>query len=121
MALFKRKPKSSEGEKSPVVPAPSQAAGVASEGVASVLLRPRVTEKATLLAEKHAYVFEVHPRAGKHAIAQAVKETYHVSPVRVNIVKLPAKRVFVRGKNGTAAAIKKAIVYLKHGDKIELV
>lgn len=121
MALFKRKSKLSEGEKSPTAPDSSRAAGALSVGVGSVLLRPRVTEKATLLAEKNAYVFEVHPRAGKRVIAEAVKETYRVSPVRVNIVKLPAKRVFVRGKNGTAAAIKKAVVYLKHGDKIELV
>jgi ribosomal protein L23 len=50
-----------------------------------------------------------------------VKEIYKVTPVRVNIVNLPAKIVFARGKTGRKSAIKKAIVTLKKGDKIEFV
>jgi ribosomal protein L23 len=37
----------------------------------------------------------------------------------VNIVKLPAKKVLSKGKQGTTARIFKAYVYLKKGDKIE--
>jgi DNA gyrase/topoisomerase IV subunit A len=39
----------------------------------------------------------------------------------VRIINLPAKKVFVRGKKGVQSSIKKALVYLKKGDKIEFV
>jgi ribosomal protein L23 len=39
----------------------------------------------------------------------------------VNIINLPATRVFVRGKNGVKSGVRKALVTLKEGDKIEIV
>ena len=90
-------------------------------GVSSVLLRPRITEKASMLAEKNTYVFEVHPKANKKEVAAAIMNAYKVTPARVHIVNLPAKKVFSRGKKGMQSGLKKAIVYLKHGDKIEFV
>ena len=89
--------------------------------VSSVLLRPRITEKASMLAEKNTYVFEVHPKANKKEVAAAIMNAYKVTPARVHIVNLPAKKVFSRGKKGMQSGLKKAIVYLKHGDKIEFV
>ncbi|MDE2188675.1 MAG: 50S ribosomal protein L23 [Patescibacteria group bacterium] len=90
--------------------------------IADILIRPRVTEKSTLLNEQaNVYAFEVRMNATKPMIAGAVKNLYKVTPEKVRIVSLPAKRVFVRGKRGRTAAIKKALVYLKKGDKIELV
>lgn len=86
-----------------------------------VLSRPRITEKATMQTERNAYVFEIHADATKKAVAHAIFETYKVKPTRVNIVKTPAKKVIVRGKRGKTAAIKKAYVYLKKGDKIEII
>lgn len=90
-------------------------------GVSSVLLRPRITEKASMLAEKNTYVFEIHPHANKKEVAAAITSAYKVTPARVHIVNLPAKKVFSRGKKGMQSGLKKAIVYLKHGDKIEFV
>ena len=90
-------------------------------GVSSVLLRPRITEKASMLAEKNTYVFEVHPKANKKEVAAAIMNAYKVTPARVHIVNLPAKKVFSRGKKGMQSGLKKAIVYLKHGDKIEFI
>ena len=87
----------------------------------NVLKHPRITEKAAILAEKNAYTFEIDPQANKIDVARAIKKVYNVEPVRVNIIKLPAKRVIVRGRRGVKSAIKKAIVYLKEGDKIEFV
>lgn len=89
--------------------------------LASILIRPRITEKATVQNEKGVYVFEVHAKANKKDVANAIFENYKVHPVAVNITKIPAKAVFVRGKVGKKAAIKKASVYLKEGDKIEIV
>jgi large subunit ribosomal protein L23 len=85
-----------------------------------IILRPRITEKAAVLSEKNVYVFEVSKEATKPTIARAVKQVYKVSPVRVNIVKLPAKKVISKGKKGTTKSIQKAYVYLKKGDKIEI-
>ncbi|MEN9649222.1 MAG: ribosomal subunit protein large subunit ribosomal protein [Candidatus Parcubacteria bacterium] len=86
----------------------------------AVIKNPRITEKATVSAEKNQFVFEVSPEATKASVAAAVKQLYKVTPVKVNIVRLPAKKVFVRGRAGTKSAIKKAYVFLKKGDKIEL-
>lgn len=87
----------------------------------NVLVRPRITEKAVLGADKSGvYVFEVMPKATKTQIAASVKAAYKVEPVKVRIAKIPAKAVFVRGKKGVKSGGKKAYVYLKKGDKIEL-
>ncbi|PIR40300.1 MAG: 50S ribosomal protein L23 [Candidatus Zambryskibacteria bacterium CG10_big_fil_rev_8_21_14_0_10_34_34] len=86
---------------------------------ANILLRPRITEKGSYLAESNVYTFEVAPLATKKEVFEAIKIFYEVSPVKVNIVKNPTKNVFVKGKRGTKAGVKKAYVYLKKGDKIE--
>jgi large subunit ribosomal protein L23 len=87
-----------------------------------IIKNPRITEKSGLQAEGFGvYTFEVMPSANKKSIAKAVLEIYKVKAVKVNIVNLPAKKVFSRGKIGRKASVKKAIVYLKKGDKIEFV
>jgi ribosomal protein L23 len=88
-----------------------------------ILSRPRITEKATMLVShaKPVYTFEVAQTANKTIVMAAIKAKYKVNPVKVNIVNLPAKRVIVRGKRGVTGAVKKAMVYLKAGDKIELI
>ena len=88
---------------------------------ASVLVRPHITEKAALLAEKNTYVFEVAKDTNKIEIAQTVKALYGVTPRSVNIVNLPNTRVFVRGKSGVKSGVRKALVTLEKGDKIELI
>ncbi len=88
----------------------------------NVLIAPRITEKAALGADKAGvYVFKVAGNATKASVAASVREAYGVTPERVNIARIPAKRVFVRGKRGVKSGGKKAYVYLKKGDKIELI
>lgn len=86
----------------------------------NVLLKPRITEKAALAADKGVYVFEVTPSATKQQIVGSVKAAYNVTPVRVRTARIASKAVFVRGKHGVKKGGKKAYVYLKKGDKIEL-
>jgi large subunit ribosomal protein L23 len=91
-----------------------------------IILRPRITEKSGIMSEPKdgraaVYTFEVRENANKPMISQAIKALYKVSPVKVRIVNLPAKRVFVRGKRGTSNGVKKAMIYLKKGEKINLV
>jgi large subunit ribosomal protein L23 len=90
-----------------------------------IIIRPRITEKSGIMsdpADGHAavYTFEVRKNANKPMIAQAIKALYKVTPMKVRIVNLPAKRVLVRGKRGTSNGVKKAMVYLKKGEKINL-
>jgi large subunit ribosomal protein L23 len=92
--------------------------------IANILKRPRVTEKATVLASGQnglVYTFEIPPAANKKQVMEAVKSYYKVTPVKVNIVNLPSRKVLVRGKIGTKTGVKKALVYLKKGDSIEFV
>ena len=87
----------------------------------NVLKRPRITEKAALGADKNnVYVFEVMERATKASISASIREAYKVTPEKVRVARIPAKKVFVRGKRGVKKGGKKAFVYLKKGDKIEV-
>lgn len=86
-----------------------------------VIIKPRITEKAGIMGQDHnVYTFEVSKNSTKDSISKAIKNLYKVTPVKVRTISLPAKKVFVRGKRGTQAAIKKALVFLKKGDKIDI-
>lgn len=88
----------------------------------NVLLRPRITEKAALGADKsNVYIFEVLPSATKKSISASVRDAYGIKPEKVRVVTIPSKQVFIRGKRGVKSGGKKAYVYLKKGDKIELI
>ncbi len=89
-----------------------------------VLINPHVTEKATDLSEQGVYAFNVNMRANKAQVAQAIEKFFKVKAVKVAvIVNMPkysrnprTNRVQVK-----KAGSKKALVYLKKGDKIEFV
>lgn len=87
----------------------------------TIIKNPRITEKGTNLSSNNAYLFDVTKNANKTEVKKAVAEIYKVTPVKVNILKIPVKKTFVRGKSGTRGGGKKAVVYLKQGDKIEFV
>ncbi len=87
-----------------------------------ILLSPRVTEKGAYLSALGAYVFNVATDANKKEIMDAVQEVFKVVPRKVTIVRVPQKRVMTRGSNrmGHTAGGKKAYVFLKKGETIEL-
>jgi large subunit ribosomal protein L23 len=114
MAIFKSKKKAEIAVEAP------KGAQTHQVSFAKFIRKPRITEKAGIAGEANIYTFEVDKNATKGKIKQAVKELYKVTPVKVNIINLPVKNVFVRGKFGTQAGIKKALVFLKKGDKIEI-
>ena len=86
-----------------------------------ILHRPHITEKASAGAEKGVYVFDVAKSATKREIAKAVAALYKVTPVKVAIVAIPRKQIIVKGRSGMSGGGKKAYVYLKKGEKIEIV
>lgn len=91
-------------------------------GVAHEIIRaPWFSEKALIITEKGVYTFAVPARATKADIAGAIKEIYKVTPRKIRVVNLPAKKKAMRTKRGVGvrAARRKAYVYLNKGDTIQ--
>jgi large subunit ribosomal protein L23 len=109
--------KNDKVEQSKAVAIPQGSFSNASEAI----IRPRVTEKSGILSQTGRYTFEVTTSANKQSIAKAVNALYKVKPVKVTVINTPAKNVFVKGRRGTVAGIRKAIVTLKPGEKIDFV
>jgi large subunit ribosomal protein L23 len=88
----------------------------------TIILSPRITEKGAVMAEQGVYVFNVAKDANKREIAQAISTLYKVTPREVRVARVPRKQVTTRNTNrkGMTAGGKKAYVYLKEGDKIEI-
>ena len=85
-----------------------------------VLVEPWITEKAHAGLVDNKYVFRITKDATKAQVKKAVEGFYKVTVEKIAVVNLlPKKRVYGRFE-GTKATIKKAIVTLKKGDKIEL-
>ncbi len=82
--------------------------------------KPLITEKSTDLMAVGKYVFIVKPTATKNEVKKAIKDIYKVDAAQVNIVRLPKKTRFYRGLSYQKAGLKKAIVTLKEGQKIDL-
>jgi large subunit ribosomal protein L23 len=87
---------------------------------AKIIIAPRITEKASMQSSANAYTFVVAKDATKHAILAEFKKEYKVTPKAINITNMPRQNTFIRGKWGTKAGLKKAIVFLKKGDTITL-
>ena len=97
-----------------------------------IIKRPLVTEKGTHQStQQHAatksaparggaYSFEVHARASKPEIKQAIEKTYNVNVVSVRTSNRKGKARRVRFKVGKTADWKKAIVVLDANSHIDL-
>ena len=85
-----------------------------------VLLRPVVTEKSTLLQEQDKYIFVVALSANKNMVKQAVQMAYDVKVSGVNIIKTHGKKIRYGPRYVKRPDIKKAIVTLKPGERIQL-
>lgn len=85
-----------------------------------ILIKPLISEKATMVNALNKYVFSVALKANKVEIKKAIEELYHVVPVSINILRSSGKLVRSNRGYGQRKAIKKAIVTLKKGDSIKL-
>lgn len=86
----------------------------------TLIIAPRVTEKASMQSTSNAYTFVVAKHADKVAIAKEIKAKYKVTPLKINITVIPRQYTFIKGKLGHSAGMKKAVVFLKKGDTIAL-
>ena len=90
----------------------------------SVLIKPIITEKATLGSETlNRYTFLVHPKANKVEIKKAVESAYGVSVKKVRTLNIGSERKIRFTKTGIqkgkTSATKKAVVQVSEGDTID--
>ncbi|YAI81575.1 MAG: 50S ribosomal protein L23 [cyanobacterium endosymbiont of Rhopalodia sterrenbergii] len=88
--------------------------------LADLILKPIVTEKATLLLEDNKYVFEVALKSTKSQIKAAIESLFEVSVLKVNTARPPRKKKRVGKFVGYKPLYKRAIVTLQEGDSIVL-
>ena len=88
--------------------------------ITTIIKKPRITEKASTMIEQNVYTFNVLDSANKTEIKKAIFALHKVKPVKINILPVVAKHIFSKGKSGVKSGGKKALVYLKKGDKIEI-
>ena len=86
----------------------------------SVVIRPLITEKATLLASERKYAFEVDRRANKNQIRTAVQMAFNVEVTKVNTLNVRGKRRSFGRRVSETRSWKKAIVTLAEGDTIQI-
>ena len=84
------------------------------------IIKPIITEKATVLSEQNKTVFQVHRGANKKNIKKNLEKIFKVKVTKVNIINLKPKKKFKQGKMSTKSGYKKAVVTLKKGQSIDL-
>ena len=86
-----------------------------------IIKKPWITEKAANQGVHRQYIFLVEKSATKPEVKKAVKELYKVDVTTVNMVNRPIKQKRYRGVLRNAdGGLRKAIVTLKEGQKIDL-
>ena len=87
----------------------------------SVLLKPLLTEKTTLVKDEARQVaFLVHTGANRMEIKKAVEQAFDVKVEAVNVVRHAPRNRERQGRVvGRKPGFKKAYVTLRQGDKIE--
>ncbi len=88
--------------------------------LADVIRRPLITEKATRALEINQYTFEVDHRAAKPDIKAAVEKMFDVRVLGVSTMNPPRRTRRVGRFAGKRSQVKKAVVRLAEGNKIDL-
>ena len=84
------------------------------------IIRPIITEKATILSEQNKTVFKVHNNANKKNIKKNIEKLFKVNVVKINIINSKSKQKIKQGKKSIKSGYKKAIITLKKGQSIDL-
>ena len=86
-----------------------------------IIKRVLVTEKSTAMASENRYALEVAPDARKPEIADAVEKKFGVHVLSVRTINVKGGLRYIRGTRRavTESTLKKAIVTLKDGERIE--
>ena len=85
-----------------------------------VIVAPVITEKATYATEMNQVVFKVRKDATKPEIKAAVERLFDVKVTGVNTLIRKGKRKVFKGQRGQQSDMKKAVVTLADGDRIDV-
>jgi len=85
-----------------------------------VIISPIITEKATIASENNQVVFKVRRNATKPQIKAAVEKLFDVKVTAVNTLLRKGKNKVFRGVRGVQQDVKKAIVTLADGHRIDV-
>ncbi len=86
----------------------------------SILEKPLITEKSTMMQEQgNRVMFQVKRSANKLQIKEAVQNIFNVTVLDVNTINVKPKTQRFGRHQGQTKAWKKAIVLLKEGDRID--
>ncbi|HBK34032.1 TPA: 50S ribosomal protein L23 [Candidatus Uhrbacteria bacterium] len=86
----------------------------------NIILRPLVSEKASILSSLSKYVFVVHENSTRLQVRSSIRSMYGVTPVSVRIQNQKGKSVHVGRRQGNRKNWKKAIVTLPKGKTINV-
>jgi len=85
-----------------------------------VIVAPVITEKATIASENNQVIFKVARTATKPQIKAAVESLFDVKVKAVNTLLRKGKVKAFKGVRGQQSDVKKAIVTLAEGHKIDV-
>lgn len=85
-----------------------------------VIVAPVITEKATMASEANQVIFKVRKTATKPEIKAAVERLFDVKVEAVNTLIRKGKRKVFKGRRGVQSDLKKAVVTLAEGHKIDV-
>jgi large subunit ribosomal protein L23 len=85
-----------------------------------VIIAPVITEKATMASEHNKVVFKVRRDATKPQIKDAVEKLFDVKVKNVNTLIRPGKRKMFKNMRGQQSDVKRAIVTLEEGHRIDV-
>ncbi|TPV97587.1 MAG: 50S ribosomal protein L23 [Beijerinckiaceae bacterium] len=85
-----------------------------------VIVAPVITEKATMASEANQVIFKVRKTATKSEIKAAVERLFDVKVQAVNTLIRKGKRKIFKGTRGVQSDVKKAVVTLAEGHKIDV-
>jgi large subunit ribosomal protein L23 len=85
-----------------------------------LIISPVITEKATAASDHSQVVFRVAPHATKPQIKEAVEKLFDVKVKRVNTLIHKGKTRMFRGRRGELSDVKKAVVTLEEGHRIDV-
>jgi large subunit ribosomal protein L23 len=85
-----------------------------------LILAPVITEKATIASEHNQVMFKVAKHATKAQIKEAVEKLFDVKVKSVNTHVRKGKVKAFKGTVGTQSEVKRAIVTLEEGHRIDV-
>ena len=85
-----------------------------------LIVAPVITEKATIASDSNQFVFKVRREATKPQIKAAIEKLFDVKVTGVNTLLRKGKNKAFRGVRGRQQDVKKAIVTLADGDRIDV-